>query len=335
MVELVLCRPGIRPFEVVDDAFAALVLPFEPDAHGTLDRREHALERQATLVVDLDVVASTPDHWVDDRMNPAVAGCEHEQTAKDPDLRRGEANADCVLHQRRHPHDQLLQVVVELLHRMRLHPQHRIGVLTDLRKRQPTAGFALGLDSFLLEPLFGFAHEGTLPTMDRHDREAILRQGVHRPETPRDREEREALLEDLRESPLAGKPLRRRLRNFRPDAHSTVRALGGPLAWMRRLRAIETATAQHEASLGEAWEELRSEHPDDRDFTAAWRELASGWSFQDVNELIERHNDNFPAEARLPMNPRTGDFVLVNGRPYTRAPLDANWILARFPPPTS
>jgi hypothetical protein len=32
------------------------------------------------------------------------------------------------------------------------------------------------------------------------------------------------------------------------------------------------------------------------------------------------------------MNPRTGDFVLVNGRPYTRDPLDARWILQRFPP---
>jgi hypothetical protein len=32
------------------------------------------------------------------------------------------------------------------------------------------------------------------------------------------------------------------------------------------------------------------------------------------------------------MNPRTGDFVPVNGKPYTRDPLDTDWILARFPP---
>jgi len=51
-----------------------------------------------------------------------------------------------------------------------------------------------------------------------------------------------------------------------------------------------------------------------------------------VNELIERHNRNFPAEARLPMDPRTRDFVRVNGRPYVREPLDARWILSRFPP---
>jgi len=31
------------------------------------------------------------------------------------------------------------------------------------------------------------------------------------------------------------------------------------------------------------------------------------------------------------MNPRTGDFVLINGQPYTRKKLDAAWIRTRFP----
>ena len=116
--------------------------------------------------------------------------------------------------------------------------------------------------------------------MERKEREAILRQGVVRPETPRDRAEREALETDLIDSPVVGQPLRQRLRNFRPSSDAAVRAIGGPLAWMRRLREIELRIAEH--------------------------------------------------EARLPMNPRTGDFVTVNGRPYTREPLDARWILARF-----
>jgi hypothetical protein len=50
-----------------------------------------------------------------------------------------------------------------------------------------------------------------------------------------------------------------------------------------------------------------------------------------VNELVERHNRNFPAEARLPMDPKTRDFVKVNGKPYQRALLDSNWILERWP----
>jgi hypothetical protein len=160
-----------------------------------------------------------------------------------------------------------------------------------------------------------------------------MRQGATRPETPRDRRERAALEEDLREDPVAGQPLRRRLRNFRPDASAQLTAIGGPLAWMRRLRNIELALERHDALLREAREELLAGMNGDRTgFAAAWRRVADDWDFGDVNRLIESHNRHFPAESRLPMNPRTGDFVLVNGRPYTRDPVGADWILERFPP---
>jgi len=107
-----------------------------------------------------------------------------------------------------------------------------------------------------------------------------MRQGVTRPETPRDRREREALAEDLEGNPLAGAPLRRRIRNFRPDAEAQLAALGGPLAWMRRLRAIELAVELHEQRLAEAYE-LR-ESPE------AWRKLAEAWDFSEVNDQIGR-----------------------------------------------
>jgi hypothetical protein len=130
---------------------------------------------------------------------------------------------------------------------------------------------------------------------------------------------------------VRGTPLEPRPRNFRPDADSAIRALGGPLVWMRRLRAIEEAVEQHERRLGEARRALAAEIENPAEFAAAWRDLADSWSFAEVNELIERHNRNFPAEARLAMDPRTRDFVRINGRSYLREPLDARWILARFP----
>ena len=159
-----------------------------------------------------------------------------------------------------------------------------------------------------------------------------MRQGVTLPETPRDRRERAALEEDLQESPLRGRPLRRRLRNFRPDASAQLTAIGGPLAWMRRLRKIEAALEEHEVRLREAWDELAAECDGDQGrFAREWLALSDRWNFGDVNDLIERHNRNYPTESRLPMNPRTGDFVLVNGRPYTREPIGPEWILDRFP----
>ena len=165
---------------------------------------------------------------------------------------------------------------------------------------------------------------GQTSGVEKREREAILKQGATRAETPRDRRERKALAEDLRGNPLAGEPLRQRLRNFRPDADAQLAALGGPLAWMRRLRAIELAIRAHEEELAAAYETV--------DSADAWRALAARWDFSEVNDLIERHNRHYPAESRLPMNPRTGDFVLINGRPYTREPLNAAWILTRFPP---
>jgi hypothetical protein len=159
----------------------------------------------------------------------------------------------------------------------------------------------------------------------------IMGQGATRPETPQERRDRETLEADLESSPVRGTPLPQRPRNFRPDPESAVRALGGPLIWMRRLRAIEDALEQHERQLLAAWHALAHEIEEPSAFAAAWEELAHNWSFAEVNELIERHNRNFPAEARLAMDPRTRDFVRVNGRSYQREPLDARWILDRFP----
>ena len=149
-----------------------------------------------------------------------------------------------------------------------------------------------------------------------------MSQGAVRPETPRDREERRVLETDLAESPVKGRAIPHRPRNFRPDPESAVRALGGPLVWMRRLRAIEDAIDQHERQLEAAW---RATDPAD------WPTVAREWDFSALNALIERHNRFFPAEARLPMDPRTRDFVRINGRDYQREPLDAAWILRRWP----
>jgi hypothetical protein len=172
----------------------------------------------------------------------------------------------------------------------------------------------------------------TLADVDPRTLREIMSQGATRPETPRERRDRELLEADLASSPVRGQPLRHRVRNFRPDPESAVRALDGPTIWMRRLRAIEDAMEQHERRLGEAWRMLAAELEDPAEFAATWREVAGNWNFSEVNHLIERHNLNFPAEARLPMDPRTRDFVRVNGKPYAREPLDAQWVLDRFPP---
>ena len=141
--------------------------------------------------------------------------------------------------------------------------------------------------------------------------------------TPASAVEREKLLAELDLNPLTKRPLKRRIRRFRPEPDRYLASLGGPLPFMRRLRQIDDEIDALTRRLAEAYA--------DRTDAAAWRRLAERWDFGEVNDLIERHNRYYPIEARLPMDPRTRDYVKIGGRSYRREPLDAAWILKRFP----
>jgi hypothetical protein len=168
--------------------------------------------------------------------------------------------------------------------------------------------------------------------MDRRERERILAEQRGHGETVRDAFERRAVERDLEFNALKGRPLRQRLRNATPRADSYIVSLGGPLPYMQRLRMIEDEIAEHERRLEEAWRELAEECAGDAErFAARWRRTAARWPFFGVNELIAKHNRYYPIEARLPMDPRTGDFALVHGRSYDLEPLHDEWVLERFP----
>jgi hypothetical protein len=161
--------------------------------------------------------------------------------------------------------------------------------------------------------------------------EELLGEWGVRDVTPDSGKVRGKLDESLVDSTLKGRPLRRRLRNFTPDAAGYVASMGGPLPYMQRLRAIEDLTESHLDRLARAHDRLAAEARDPAEFARRWQAIAERWSFYELNDLIERHNRYFPLESRLPMDPRTGDFVRVDGKPYRRRRLDADWILERFP----
>ena len=169
--------------------------------------------------------------------------------------------------------------------------------------------------------------------MQRWERDEILGEWGVREGTARDVLLRRKLERDLAGREVEGRALSRRLRNFRPAVDRYVASLGGPLPYMVRLREIHEETLAHERRLEEAWLELAAEVGGDADlFARRWGALAARWNFTAVNELIERHNRYYPAESNLPMDPATGDFILVGGKPYRKRPLDARWVLERFPP---
>jgi hypothetical protein len=154
--------------------------------------------------------------------------------------------------------------------------------------------------------------------------EEIIGEWGIRDVTPPSQAERKQLAFEAELNPLTGSVLPRRIRRFRVEADRYLAALGGPLPYMQRARAIDVEIEAHRAQLARAY----AEHEGD---AGSWRQVAERWDFGGVNELIERHNRWYPVEARLAMDPRTRDFVKVGGRSYRRDPLDADWILEQFP----
>jgi hypothetical protein len=122
-------------------------------------------------------------------------------------------------------------------------------------------------------------------------------------------------------------PRRRKLQYAR--AVENYLTAGGPPRWMTRLVEIDRGIAREKRRLAEEHEAMREWAGDE--FASRWREYAQRQRFDDLNELIDQHNEWFPVERNLAMDIRTRDFVLIHGRPYRREPLDADWVLERFP----
>jgi hypothetical protein len=102
--------------------------------------------------------------------------------------------------------------------------------------------------------------------------------------------------------------------------------------YMERLREIHQATDHHRRRLAGEYERLAAAHAGDpAAFARAWRARVETWRFDEVNQLVREHNEWYPIERDLPMDPRTRDYVPIAGRSYRREELTPEWALAQFP----
>ena len=135
----------------------------------------------------------------------------------------------------------------------------------------------------------------------------------------------------LEDEGMVGKPLSRRARQTKRTVEAYLRA-GGVPRYMERLRDIDAELSLHTFRLQRAYQALQRRCRGDREeFAARWRERVHAWRFDRVNELIREHNQWYPVETGLPMDPRTGDYVRRRGRSYRRAEVGPEWALERFP----
>jgi hypothetical protein len=101
-------------------------------------------------------------------------------------------------------------------------------------------------------------------------------------------------------------------RNFTITLADKVRAAGGPMAYMSRRRQIEDLDA---ALVQELLELL--EDPKAFEATLGARRFAA--RVARLNKLIDAHNRYYPAEANLPLDPRSGE-MLERGVPWRPLP---------------
>ena len=131
---------------------------------------------------------------------------------------------------------------------------------------------------------------------------------------------------------MEGQPLSRRTRQTKRSVEQYLRA-GVIPSYMRRLREIERELDRHRRQLSRLHRELSVAAGDDpAAFAEQWRRQAERHRFDRVNQLIREHNEWYPVERNLPLDPRTRDYVKIRGRSYRRAEIGAAWVLEHFPP---
>jgi hypothetical protein len=137
--------------------------------------------------------------------------------------------------------------------------------------------------------------------------------------------------EKLEDPQSGGRPFSSRTRETRRSLEEYLRAGVRP-RWMERLIEIDRGTKREQRALAAAYDALREACGDDRAaFASRWRATARAWRFDELNELIRTHNEWYPVERDLPMDLRTRDYVLINGRSYRRRELGPDWVLDQFP----
>jgi hypothetical protein len=136
---------------------------------------------------------------------------------------------------------------------------------------------------------------------------------------------------DLDESSGIGRPISSLARNTQRTVEAYLKAGVRP-RWMERIAEIDRAIAAQTRRYARHHRQLREEcGADAAAFAERWRAIALQARFDELNELIQQHNDWYPIERDLPMDLRTRDYVLINGRSYRRPILGPDWVLEQFP----
>jgi hypothetical protein len=128
-----------------------------------------------------------------------------------------------------------------------------------------------------------------------------------------------------------GRPLSRRARQTRRSVEAYLNA-GVVPRYMQRLREVDAEVEAQRSRIERSYRRLQERYGADSEaFARRWLTRARSFRFDAINELIREHNEWYPIEAQLPIDPRTGEYVGLRGRRFRRRELDLEWVLEQFP----
>jgi hypothetical protein len=107
-------------------------------------------------------------------------------------------------------------------------------------------------------------------------------------------------------------------------------SLGLP-RWAERLQDLEGEERDLLARMRDAWIALAEETADDATFARAWAARVRSTSLDAINTLVDRHNEFYPVERRLPWDFRLADYRAPWGIEWRRERRDAAWVLDALP----
>lgn len=135
----------------------------------------------------------------------------------------------------------------------------------------------------------------------------------------------------LEDNPGVGRPLSSRARQAQRSVEGYLQG-GNPPRWMERVAEIDHRIARERRELAAEHRALRVRwHHDPDEFARRWRAHAHARDYDELNELIRQHNEWYPVERDLAVDPRTGEYLPVHGRTHHRPLLGPGWVLEQFP----
>jgi hypothetical protein len=106
------------------------------------------------------------------------------------------------------------------------------------------------------------------------------------------------------------------IRNFTLTTDERIRALTiGVPAWAARKRKIEDDEVRYTRELVELHDKLVRKHRTPTEIELALVSAATAFDLDKLNRLVAQHNRYYPIEANLPMDGKTGGY-LVYGKPW-------------------